>query len=54
MTWPKSLIKPEPGKPKTNGISNNEQGTPNIEGNPPHFDIPCSIFVIRYSKIKKV
>jgi hypothetical protein len=46
-------------------MSNNEQGTPNIEGRrrfapcicikkdracgAPSFDIPCSIFVIRYS-----
>jgi hypothetical protein len=50
------------------GISNNEQGTPNIEGRrrfapyisskrdcafgAPSFDIPCSIFIIQSSHIQ--
>jgi hypothetical protein len=61
-----SGLRPEK-EPPSAGISNEEQGTPNIEGRrrfapyisskkdcavgAPSFDIPCSIFVIRYSKL---
>jgi hypothetical protein len=55
-------------EPPSAGISNEEQGTPNIEGRwrfapyiiskkecaagAPSFDIPCSIFIIQASHIQ--